>query len=58
LDNQYNTLKENEEQEDEIGLFCRWVPVEGGGHKERVNEGEYSRCILYSYMKIEEWNLL
>jgi hypothetical protein len=23
-----------------------------------VNEGEYGRCILYSYMKIEEWNLL
>jgi hypothetical protein len=25
-----------------------------GGHKERVNEGEYSGCILYPYMKIEE----
>jgi hypothetical protein len=24
-----------------------------GGHKERVNEGEYGRCILYLYMKIE-----
>jgi hypothetical protein len=31
--------------------------VEEGGHKERVREGEYGRCILYSYMKIEEWNL-
>jgi hypothetical protein len=31
---------------------------EVGGHKERVNEGEYGGCILYSYMKIEEWNLL
>jgi hypothetical protein len=30
-----------------------------GGHKERVNEvneGDYGGCILYSYMKIEEWN--
>jgi hypothetical protein len=29
-----------------------------GEHKERVNEGEYGRCILYLYMKVEEWNLL
>jgi hypothetical protein len=27
---------------------------EWGGHKERVNEGEYSGCILYLYMIIEE----
>jgi hypothetical protein len=27
---------------------------EENGHKERVNEGGYGRCILYSYMKIEE----
>jgi hypothetical protein len=27
---------------------------EGSGQKERVNEGEYGRCILYPYMKIEE----
>jgi hypothetical protein len=26
----------------------------GGGHKQRVDECEYSGCILYSYMKIEE----
>jgi hypothetical protein len=26
----------------------------GGKQKKRVNEGEYGRCILYSYMKIEE----
>jgi hypothetical protein len=26
----------------------------GGGHKERVNEGEDGECILYSCMKIEE----
>jgi hypothetical protein len=37
------------EQESNKGLFQGWVPV--GGHKEKVNEGEY---ILYSYMKIEE----
>jgi hypothetical protein len=24
------------------------------GHKERMNEGEYGRCILYPYMKTEE----
>jgi hypothetical protein len=29
---------------------CQW---DRGGHKERVNEGEYGGCILYSYMKIE-----
>jgi hypothetical protein len=29
-----------------------------GGHKERVNEGEYGGCILYSYIKIKECNLL
>jgi hypothetical protein len=50
--------KKNEGEEGKIGLFWECVPVGDGGHKERVNEGEYSRCILYSYMKIEEWNLL
>jgi hypothetical protein len=43
----------NEGEEGKAGLFQRWVPV-GQGHKERVNEGEYGRFILYSYMKIEE----
>jgi hypothetical protein len=28
------------------------------GYKERMNEGEYGKCILYSYMKIKELNLL
>jgi hypothetical protein len=27
---------------------------DGGEHNERVNQGVYSGCILYSYMKIEE----
>jgi hypothetical protein len=27
-----------------------WVPVGGGGHKERDNEGEYGGCVLYQYM--------
>jgi hypothetical protein len=31
---------------------------EVGGHKEKVNECEYGECVLYSYMRIEEWNLL
>jgi hypothetical protein len=29
----------------------------GGGMK-RVKEGEYGGCVLYSYMKIEQRNLL
>jgi hypothetical protein len=32
------------------------ISGKGGGHKERVNECEYGRCVLYLYMKIEEWN--
>jgi hypothetical protein len=32
--------------------------LEGGRHKERGNEGEYDRYMLYPYMKIEEQNLL
>jgi hypothetical protein len=24
------------------------------GHKKSMNKGEYGRCILYSYIKIEE----
>jgi hypothetical protein len=27
------------------------VPVGGGEHKERGNEGECGGCVLYSYMK-------
>jgi hypothetical protein len=27
---------------------------EKGEHKERVNEGDYGDCILYSYMNIED----
>jgi hypothetical protein len=27
---------------------------EGGRHKEKVDEGEYGGCILYSYIKTEE----
>jgi hypothetical protein len=26
-----------------------WAPVGGGGHKERIGEGEYDTCILSSY---------
>jgi hypothetical protein len=35
-------------------LFWGWVPVEGGGLKETVNESEYGACSQYLYMKIEE----
>jgi hypothetical protein len=37
----------NEEQEGKAGAVWGWVPLGGGGHKERVKEGEYSGCILY-----------
>jgi hypothetical protein len=30
------------------------VPVGGGGHKERVQEGEYGRNVMYSCMKMEK----
>jgi hypothetical protein len=46
------TLK-NEGQEGKINLFQEWVPVGGGGKKERGNEGVYGACILYPYVKIE-----
>jgi hypothetical protein len=52
------TLKKLKGRRKKIGLFQGWVPMEGGGHKERGNEGEYVGCILYSYKKIEERNLL
>jgi hypothetical protein len=34
------------------------VGTSGRGHKERGNEGAYDDYVLYSYMKIEERNLL
>jgi hypothetical protein len=37
-----------------MNIFWWGVPIGGGGHNERVNEGVYGRCILYPYMKIEE----
>jgi hypothetical protein len=44
----------NEDQEGEINPFLGWMSVGGGGHKEGENEGVYSECILYPYMKIVE----
>jgi hypothetical protein len=35
-----------------------WHQWERGGHKERVKEGEYGRSIMYSCMKMEQWDLL
>jgi hypothetical protein len=32
--------------------------VGGEGLKERMKKGEYGECILYSYAKTEQWNLL
>jgi hypothetical protein len=40
LDYQH-TLFKNEGQEVKTGVFRRWVSVGGGGHMERVKEGEY-----------------
>jgi hypothetical protein len=47
-----NILLKNKGQEDKIVIFQEWVPVGGRRAKEK---GGY---ILYSYVKIEEWNLL
>jgi hypothetical protein len=47
-------FKNNKRQEGKIGLFQGWAPRRGGIHQERVNEGEYGRCILYPHMKIKE----
>jgi hypothetical protein len=30
------------------------LPKQQQENKERVNEGEHGRCVLYSHMKIEE----
>jgi hypothetical protein len=46
-------LKKKGQEEAKIGLFQGQVLVEGGAHKERVNEGEYDECILYPYVKTE-----
>jgi hypothetical protein len=34
------------------------IPLEVGGHKERVKEGKYGRSTMYSCMKVEQWGLL
>jgi hypothetical protein len=57
LNYQYTQLKKNEEQEVKTGPFGGGMLV-GGGHMERVKEGDCSGCILYSYMKIKQCNLL
>jgi hypothetical protein len=44
----------NEGQECKTGLFCGGYWWDGEGHKERVNEGEHSGCILYSHLKLGE----
>jgi hypothetical protein len=31
-----------------LNLFLWWVPVGGGGHKERGKEGVYGGCVLYT----------
>jgi hypothetical protein len=36
--------------------MIQWYQRKRGEHKERVKEGEYGRCILYSCMEIENEN--
>jgi hypothetical protein len=50
--------KENEGQEGKINLFQEWVPVRGGGHKERRNEGEYGWMYFVSIYEIRRTKLL
>jgi hypothetical protein len=40
--------------EDKTGPVWGLVPVGEGRYKERVEEGECSRNIMYSYMKMEK----
>jgi hypothetical protein len=54
LDYRYTLNLKNEGQEAKINLFQWWMPVGGGGHKERGNEGIYGGCVLHPYMKIEK----
>jgi hypothetical protein len=49
---QYTLLK-NEGQEGKTCLFWGLVPVRRRRHKERMKEGKYGGCTLYSCMKIE-----
>jgi hypothetical protein len=37
-----------------MGLVSGWEPAGGRQTQDRVNEGEYGGCILYSCMKIEQ----
>jgi hypothetical protein len=40
-------FSKNKEQERKTGPVLGLVPVETGGYKERVKEGEYERNIMY-----------
>jgi hypothetical protein len=44
----------NEEQDYKTGLIQGWLLV--GGWTNRVKEGEFGQCTLYSCMKIKQWN--
>jgi hypothetical protein len=46
-------FKKVKDKEGKAGPFQGWVPEIGGGYQERVKEGGYGGCILYSCMKIE-----
>jgi hypothetical protein len=37
------------------GIWYRW---EWGGHKERMREGKYAESTVYSYVKMEQWDML
>jgi hypothetical protein len=41
------------EETKERGKKGEKAPLEGGGHKDRVQEGEYSGNVMYSCMTME-----
>jgi hypothetical protein len=44
----------NREQEGKMGPECGFVSWEQGGYREGVQKGEYSRNVMYSFMKMEK----
>jgi hypothetical protein len=55
VDYQYTLFLKNERLEGKTDLFLGMrTSRRGEGIRKRVDEGKYSRYILYSYMKIEK----
>jgi hypothetical protein len=45
------------DRESKVGFFWGWVPVGGGGQKEKVNEGEYGGFILYENRRMKPFEI-